>query len=70
MNIHEGKVNWSFVFRLTQNISEKLSYSASNWESPPQFEKRIKPRVYIRCIARSTMYKKLHFVSRNWCKEN
>ena len=32
-------------------------------ESPSQFENRIMPRVYV--ITRSTMYKKLHFVSPN-----
>ena len=29
-----------------------------NKESPAQFENRIKPRVYVRCITRNTMYEK------------
>ena len=33
----------------------------SNRESPPQFENRIKPRVYVRRITRSTMYEKSPF---------
>ena len=37
----------------------------SNRERPAQFENRIKPRVYVRCIS-----KKVHFVRRNLCKEN
>ena len=39
-------------------------------ESPPQFENRIMARVYVRSITRSTLYKKLHFVSQNWRMEN
>ena len=39
-------------------------------ESQPQFENRIMARVYVRSITRSTMYQKLHFVSRNWRMEN
>ena len=42
------------------------------WENPAQFENRIKPRVFLRCIARSTMYEQLelHFVSWISHKEN
>ena len=32
-----------------------------NRESPAQFENRIKPRVYVRCVTRSTMYEKNPF---------
>ena len=45
----------------------------SNRESPPespaQFETQIKPQVYVSRSTRSIMYKKLHFVSRNWRKK-
>ena len=41
------------------------------WESPAQFENQIKPWVCVRrTITRSTMYNKLHFVSRKRHKEN
>ena len=39
-------------------------------ESPPQFENRIKARVYVRSITRSTMYQKAPFFSRNWRMES
>ena len=42
----------------------------TNRESQTQFENRIKPRVYVRHVMRSTMFRKEHFISRNWRKEN
>ena len=39
-------------------------------EIPAQFKNRIEPQEYARRIMRSTMYKKLHFVSQNWRKGN
>ena len=39
----------------------------SNRESPVQFENRIEPRLYVRCITCST--EKLHFVSQIWRRE-
>ena len=38
-------------------------------ESLAQFENQIKPRVFVRRIMHSTLYVKVHFVSRNWRKE-
>ena len=40
------------------SLSQTASTSWGNRESPAQFENRIKPRVYVRRITRSTMYKK------------
>ena len=49
--------HWIYTVRITR-------------ESPPQVENRTMARVYVRSITRSTMYQKLHFVSRNWRMEN
>ena len=38
-----------------------MSLLLFNREGPAQFENRIKPRVYIRHITRSTMYEKAPF---------
>ena len=49
----------SKVFVTTISRRERI-----NHESPAQSENRIKPRVYVRRNRRSTMFEKLHFVSR------
>ena len=50
------------LFGLEYSFTHCKSHHASddqfNWESPAQFENRIKPPVYVRRITRSTMYKK------------
>ena len=59
---------WSFGLFLT--VPKGWTAVCDIRESPPIFENRIMARVYARSITRSTMYQKLHFVSRNWRMEN
>ena len=50
--------------------NDRLSHVYFNQESPAQFENRIKPQVYEGALRVVPCTKKLHFVSRNWHKEN
>ena len=54
---------------------EEGTQNTNHRETPAQFENRIKPRVCARRIAQGILrtvlrIKTLHFVSRNWRKEN
>ena len=48
----------------------KSNLISSIQESPPKFKNRIMAKVYVRSIARSTMYQKAPFVSQDWRMEN
>ena len=51
-------LSWSFIVHSLESPWVSIRKSQTN--------SRIKPRMYVR---RSTMYEKLHFISRNWRKE-
>ena len=50
-----------WVACMTLEAKVKIIMFCCNRESPAQFENRIKPRVYVRRITRSTMYGKASF---------
>ena len=60
-----------FLILLQQNVSllGTVARTVVIRESPPQFENRIKARVYVRSITHSTIYQKAPFYSQNWRME-
>ena len=58
MVAHDGLEPWSGILSLYCSQMDLLIRCSSNPESPAQFENRIKPRLYVRRITRSTMYEK------------